>query len=167
MTTALTILLDGVSIVIAASLLRGAINKHRAGDLLLDVGRNPGNRRNIASGFLGLLFLAGGLAGMWREFTMLHLAHATLGATCLIALIANAIGRFQVCTNGLWLYCDLIPWDQIVSHAWTEHEACSLQLQIRPLPFVKRDPRPFPPLPVPKELKTAVEQAIQAGKEMP
>ncbi len=108
-----------------------------------------------------LFLCVGGLAGLSKGFDPLHVALSITGAVGMIALIANSMGRLQVRENGLWLYSDLFRWDRLVSHHWEGENGSELHLQVKTLPFVRKESAPLLPLVVPSEFKAPFEEAIQ------
>lgn len=157
----ITFFVFAFALVLLASLIRSLNHRRSAGAVLTDAGPNPTRGKNLFTGFFCLLLCVWGLIEFLREFDLFYLSFTIAGAACVIALIANALGRLQILENGLWLYSDLIVWERIAAHRWDGENNCQLRLQIKTLPFVKKETAPLPPLIVPAEFRTPFEEELQ------
>lgn len=103
----------------------------------------------------------GGVVELFRAVTPLAIALSAAGFLGVFAAVLNAQGRVLCCQNGIWLFADLIRWDQLDGYRLNDDGALILRLK-RP----ESSPIELPPTPLPTtnrdRLRTMLEERIHS-----
>ena len=162
----ITILIAIGLFVIAAMILFGLAKSFRdrrqRGAVLLDAGCHPASRRHsLLTVTICALLGLGGVVELFRAVTPLAIALSAAGFLGVFAAVLNAQGRVLCCQNGIWLFADLIRWDQLDGYRLNDDGALILRLK-RP----ESSPIELPPTPLPTtnrdRLRTMLEERIHS-----
>ena len=136
-------------------------NRRQAGPVVLDLLPVPGRRTSL---LLGATFILSGFLGVYRSASLSArdswLVSSLIGLSLGIYQILFAGSRLEVRENGIMIYTEFAPWDQIEAFEWLEGDETfsTLKLQYRsrfPAFLRKVD------LPVPIEKKQQLELSLE------
>jgi len=163
MTSFITIVLFSFAFLMAVGLARSLSDRGAAGEVGLDAGPSPNRRPQIAAGLVCLLLGGGGAGGLVKGYDHFQFALTLAGAVGALAALNHAAGHLQIRENGIWLFSDLIPWERVVSHRWSDDEPLALVLCVKSWTWLKREHCELPPVMIPERFRDAFDAALQNG----
>ncbi len=155
----ITVGLSVLAILMIGGLVKCLIDRRHRGAIRLDAGSNPGRRWHMTVAAMGLFLGLGGLAELAHGFAFFALALCAAGLLGLISAAMNAAGRLQICENGIWLYTDLIRWENFAGHRWDGPEP-ELILRVKTFRQVNSEVADLPSIEVPPEARDQIDQLL-------